>query len=254
MRRKGAAQDRGQGIDLNRYHRRIAAASLLTASGRVDRVLGLAVESVGPKVAMGEEIAIHGGGGPLLGEVVGFADGRVKATTLARPVGVQPGDRLVARRCRPSLPVGPQMLGRILDATGHPLDGRPAPRVESRVPLHAAPPEPMSRIPIAAPFITGVRSIDGLATCGVGQRLGIFAGSGVGKSALLGMMARHAVADVSIIALVGERGRELREFIEEDLGEVGLSRSVVIVSTSDEPPLMRIRAAQAATATAEYFR
>jgi len=150
--------------------------------------------------------------------------------------------------------VGAHLLGRVLDADGRPLDGRPLAEPEARYPLESAAPPAMDRERIREPFVTGVRSLDGFTTVGRGQRLGIFAGSGVGKSTLLGMIARHAKADVAVIALVGERGREVRDFIEEDLGKEGLAHAVVIVATSDEPPLRRIRAAQAATAVAEYFR
>ncbi|MFQ5719031.1 MAG: FliI/YscN family ATPase [Acidobacteriota bacterium] len=242
-------------IDLADRLQQVEGARLVTLSGRVERVLGLAVESIGPPVAVGEEVQLLSGGGQICpGEVVGFSGNRVKATTLNNPAGIRPGDRLVALGRRPALKVGASMLGRVLDATGRALDRRPVPRFEKDVPLHAVPPDPMSRRPIDQKFVTGVRSIDGLVACGVGQRLGIFAGSGVGKSSLLGMMARHASADVNVIALVGERGREVREFIDNDLGDAGRKHSVVFVSTSDEPALRRIRAAQAATATAEFFR
>jgi FliI/YscN family ATPase len=166
---------------------------------------------------------------------------------------VRPGDRIVARAGAVSVGVGPQLLGRVLDALGRPLDGRPL-HTDTQYPLFSEPLNPMDRDPVAAPLGTGVRSIDALLTCGRGQRMGLFGGSGVGKSTLLGMITRGTAADVIVMALVGERGREVKGFIDHDLGPEGLKKSVVVVSTSDNPPLLRMRAAYAATAIAEYFR
>ena len=235
---------------------RIRAARAVRAEGVVVRVVGLAVESQGPASAIGEECLIESGDGTILSRalVVGFSGNRVFTMPVDRLHGLAVGARVVALGSRPTMGVGAHLLGRVLDADGRPLDGRPLAEPEARYPLESAAPPAMNRERIREPFVTGVRSLDGFTTVGRGQRLGIFAGSGVGKSTLLGMIARHAKADVAVIALVGERGREVRDFIEEDLGKEGLAHAVVIVATSDEPPLRRIRAAQAATAVAEYFR
>src|SRR4030095_9370945 len=168
--------------------------------------------------------------------------------------GVKLGTRIVARNKPATVKVGPGLLGRVLDGLGNPIDNLGPLDYEAEYPLHRQPENPLSRDNITEPLGTGVRTIDSLLTCGKGQRIGIFGGSGVGKTTLLGMMAKGTSADVNVISLVGERGRELRSFIEKDLGEEGLRRSVVVVSTSDNPPLVRIRAALAATAIAEYFK
>ena len=245
-------------IDLSRYIEAVGTIRPLRAVGRVVRVVGLTIESAGPVASVGEECLITEGGEGRTAirraEVVGFTGHRVFTMPVDRADAIRYGDAIVALRSSPGIHVSSELLGRILDSTGQLIDsGRPVTRGEWR-PLHAQPPAPMSRTAILEPIATGVRSIDGLLTCGKGQRLGIFAGSGVGKSALLGMIARHTEAEVNVIALVGERGREVKEFVENDLGPKGLARSVIFVSTSDEPPLRRIRAALAATAAAEYFR
>src|SRR6185295_6106540 len=182
-----------------------------------------------------------------------FRDKTLLSVPLGDTSGVRPGALVVARSGAVSVPVGDGLLGRVVDALGRPLDGESL-RLDKRYPLNPPSLNPMARDPICTPLGTGVRAIDGLLTCGKGQRIGIFGGSGVGKSTLLGMMAKYTSADVNVISLVGERGRELRSFIEKDLGEEGLKRSVVVVSTSDNPPLVRIRAALTATAIAEYFK
>jgi flagellum-specific ATP synthase len=187
-------------------------------------------------------------------QVVGFRDGVVLAVPLGDTVGVQPGDRIVARGRALDIGVGRGLLGRVVDALGRPLDGRGPISTEQTYPIHPPPLNPMERDPVVAPMATGVRAIDTLLTCGRGQRVGLFGGSGVGKSTLLGMLTRGTAADVIVVALVGERGREVRSFIEHDLGPEGLQRSVVVVSTSDNPPLLRLRAAYGATSVAEYFR
>src|SRR4051812_39904168 len=191
---------------------------------------------------------------PLPMEVVGFRDGALLTVPLGGTAGIRPGDRLVARGTVASASVGNGLLGRVVDGLGVPLDGLGSLGPTVEYPLQPATINPLAREPIAAPLGTGVRAIDALLTCGRGQRIGVFGGSGVGKSTLLGMMARTTGADVAVIGLVGERGREVRSFIDHDLGPEGLERSVVIASTSDNPPLVRIRAAYAATAIAEYFR
>ncbi len=173
---------------------------------------------------------------------------------LDAPHGVRPGDPVRLKRSLRWAKVGPELLGRVIDALGRPMDEVPPPLLPHRVPLEAAPPPATQRPVIEEPLSTGIRAIDGLLTCGVGQRMGIFAGSGVGKSTLLGMMARYCSADVNVIALIGERGREVNQFLQSELGPQGLARSVVVVATSDQPAPLRIRAAQLALAVAEYFR
>ena len=226
------------------------------AEGTVVRVAGLAVESRGPACSVGEECLLLDRSGKLMcrAQVVGFTDSRVFTMPIDHVQGLTVGSRVVALGRRPQIGVGPHLLGRVLDADGQPLDGSPVPASRCSYPLEASPPPALSRERITQPFVTGVRAFDGMMPLGRGQRLGIFAGSGVGKSTLLGMIARHSDIDVAVLALVGERGREVREFIEQELGPEGLRRSVVFVATSDEPPLRRIRAAYAATAVAEYFR
>lgn len=234
----------------------LRTTDLTPPSGRVVRVVGLLVESEGPRVSVGDVCEIVGPSGepPLLVEVVGFRDGRLLSVPLGGTAGIRPGSRIVARGGLASLPADASLLGRVIDPFGRPLDGLGPIRTTSRVPLQRPNVNPMARDPISRPLATGVRAIDAMLTCGRGQRVGLFGGSGVGKSTLLGMMARGTSADVTVLALVGERGREVRSFIEHDLGPDGLARSVVIVSTSDTPPLVRLRAAYAATAIAEYFR
>ena len=241
--------------DLSRFLDAVGSIRPVRSVGRVTRVVGLTIESQGPAASVGEECLLTGRNGRTCrGEVVGFVGHRVFSMPVDRAQAMRFGDGVVALRSSPGVHVSDALLGRVLDATGRPTDGLGrSPRGAWR-PLAADPPDPMSRPAIREPIQTGVRSLDGLLTCGRGQRLGIFAGSGVGKSVLLGMIARHTTADVNVIALVGERGREVKEFVENDLGAAGLARSVVFVSTSDEPPLRRIRAALAATAAAEYFR
>jgi FliI/YscN family ATPase len=235
---------------------RLAVIEPAPICGRVVRVIGLIVESIGPRARIGELCELRGdrGGEPLPLEVVGFRDGRVLLVPLGDTAGIRPGDRIVARGGVLSMPVGLQLLGRVMDGLGRPIDGRGPLLVTARAPLRPDALNPLSRDPVVASIGTGVRAIDALLTCGRGQRVGLFGGSGVGKSTLLGMMARGTEADVVVLALVGERGREVRSFVEHDLGAAGLERAVVVVSTSDSPPLVRIRAAYGATAIAEYFR
>lgn len=223
--------------------------------GRIVRTVGTTAAAAGFPAPVGAlvEIARHSGG-PLEAEVIGFRDGVTLLFPFADLNGVRHGDVVRLKRTKNWLRVGEQLLGRVVDARGQVIDGRPQPVLTQRMPLDAKPPSPIDRPRIDAPLSTGVRVIDGLLTCGRGQRMGIFAGSGVGKSVTLGMMARYTSADVNVIALIGERGRELNEFLERDLGPEGLAKSVVVAATSDEPALLRVRAAFTATAVAEWFR
>ncbi|MEO5372485.1 MAG: FliI/YscN family ATPase [Magnetococcus sp. DMHC-1] len=223
--------------------------------GRVTQVVGLLIEGAGPVVSIGEmcEVATEDGT-PLQAEVVGFRGESVLLMPLGQIKGIRPGSRIVSRGRVERVPVGHGLLGRVIGPLGEPLDNHPLPRLSEWVPLHAEPINPVLRQRINQPLDLGVRSINALLTVGRGQRIGIFSGSGVGKSTLLGMMARYTAADVNVIALVGERGREVVEFLESVLGPEGRARSVVVVATSDLPPLLRLRAAFVATAVAEYFR
>ncbi|MBN1396004.1 MAG: FliI/YscN family ATPase [Pirellulales bacterium] len=191
---------------------------------------------------------------PLTAEVVGFRDDLTVLYPLSESSGVRRGDAVRLVRTARLLCVGPELLGRVIDAEGRAIDGRPRPLLDDRVALDRPPPEPCSRPRIDRPLCTGVRSIDAMLTCGKGQRMGIFSGSGLGKSVLLGMMARYTAADVIVIALIGERGREVNEFIERDLGPEGMAKSVVVVAASDEPAVVRAQAAATAASVAEYFR
>ncbi len=243
-------------VSLQRYREQIERLDTLPVGGRVIRTVGLVVESRGPRARVGEICELVGGVGerslPL--EVVGFHEGTLLTVPLGGTSGIRPGDRIVSRGMVSAVPVGPGLLGRVIDGLGRPLDGRGDLAAKIEYPLYPPPLNPLARDPIVAPLGTGVRAIDSLLTCGRGQRLGLFGGSGVGKSTLLGMMARATAADIAVIGLVGERGREVRGFLEHDLGPEGLAKAVVVASTSDNPPLVRIRAAYAATAIAEYFR
>lgn len=224
--------------------------------GRVVGAVGLLIESQGPPARLGELCLIERGRHepPLPVEVVGFRNGRVLLTPLGELTGITPGSEVIPTRQMASVGVSPALLGRILDGLGNPIDGKPTPPTETRYPLLAEAPSALERPPLRTPLPMGVRAIDAMLTCAQGQRVGIFAGSGVGKSTLMGMLARNSAAEVNVIALIGERGREVREFIEDSLGEAGLQRSVLVVATSDQPAIVRQKAAFTATAIAEYFR
>ena len=241
-------------LDLSRFQARLSHAAPVTEFGTVEKVVGNTIESHGPNVTMGCVCWLENQGRRVPVEVVGFTDGKVLSMPLGKIDGVKQGDILQASGRTASIGMSEQLQGRVIDGLGRPIDSKPLPPLEIRQDLYAEPANPLSRDPIRQPLQTGIRALDGLLTCGLGQRIGIFGGSGVGKSTLLGMVARYTSADINVIALIGERGREVREFIENDLGEEGLKRSVVVVSTSDQPALVRIRAAFAATAAAEYFR
>ena len=222
--------------------------------GRVTQVLGQVVESEGPVCAVGECcLLVDGGGRTQPGEIVGFRDATVLSIPLAGSAGVRLGDQVITWGARPSVRVGDDWLGRVVDASGRALDGLSSINGTSLRYLDAPPPLPLERTAIRTGIGCGIRAVDGLLTCGRGQRLGIFGGSGVGKSTLIGMMARGTAADMTVVALVGERGREVREFLEDALGEEGRRKSVVVVSTADQSPLLKVRAVLTATAVAEYF-
>jgi len=233
----------------------VAHSDLHGRRGRVNDLIGLIVEATGLEAEVGQVCLVEAGRSrePVPAEVVGFRSGRTLLMPLGDLHGLAPGHAVRATGRPVSVPVGPELLGRVLDGLGRPLEGSPLAARERRA-IEAAPPDPLQRARITDQVSLGVRALDALVPCGRGQRLGIFAGSGVGKSSLLGMIARSTSADVNVIALVGERGREVREFIERDLGPEGLARSVVVVATSDQPALVRIKAALTATTIAEAFR
>lgn len=235
---------------------RVEKAPRFSHYGRVTRVVGLVIEAVGLDVAMGElcQIQSLNTESSVLAEVVGFHERGILLMPLEELEGVHPGSAVRHMGRSFGVEVGPGLLGRILDGIGQPMDGKGDIGPKTRVPLSADPPNPLSRRPITEPLVTGIRALDGMLTMGRGQRMGIFAGSGVGKSTLLGMIARQASADVNVIALLGERGREVRDFIERSLGPEGLARSVLVVATGDQSALIRARGALVATAIAEYFR
>lgn len=236
--------------------RKVAETDPLPLLGRVTGVIGLTIQSRGPKPTIGELCRLTPGGsnGGLWAEVVGFRDRQVLLMPLGDLDGIGPGWEVRGTGGPLPVGVGPGLLGRVVDGLGRPLDGLGPLDVETYYPVSKAPPSPLERTRIREPLSVGVKAIDGLITCGKGQRMGIFAGSGIGKSTLLGMIARNTDADCSVIALVGERGREVKDFIEKDLGPEGLKRSVVVAATSDQPPLIRLKGAMVATAIAEYFR
>jgi flagellum-specific ATP synthase len=243
-----------ESFSLARYIDAVDSVEVMPLLGRVSRVMGLLIESAGPRARLGEMCEIDSGTGePLPVQVVGFRDNTLLTVPLGELSGIRPGDRLVLRHGAVAVGAGPELLGRVVDALGRPIDGAPL-KPSGRMALQPPPLNPMDRESVDKPLSTGVRAIDALLTCGRGQRLGLFGGSGVGKSTLLGMMTRGTEADVIVLGLVGERGREVRTFLEHDLGPAGRDRSVVVVSTSDNPPLLRMRAAYTATSIAEYFR
>ena len=239
---------------LARYLARVETAAALRWQGRVTQVVGQLIESEGPFCSIGESCEIVNASGRVFpGEVVGFRGNTVLSMPLERPSGIRYGDRVVSWGERPVLGVSPELLGRVIDGRGEPLDELGSYERDVFQVLDAAAPLPLEREIIREALGCGIRAVDGFLTCGRGQRVGIFGGSGVGKSTLIGMMARNTAADLTVLALVGERGREVRHFLEDALGEEGRKKAVVVVSTSDQSPLLRIRAALAATAIAEYF-
>jgi flagellum-specific ATP synthase len=243
-------------LNAENYVKLIQNFDPVRVNGKITQIIGLTIESQGPDVRIGELCSIYpiNSKVPIQAEVVGIKENKVLLMPLGELRSIGPGCDVVASGKPMMVKAGAQLLGRILDGLGQPLDGKPLPLGLEEVPTHASPPNPLSRPRIKSPLGVGVRSIDGLLTMGKGQRVGIFAGSGVGKSTLLGMISRNTTAEVNVIALIGERGREVLDFIEQNLGEEGLKKSVVIVSTSDQPALSRIKGALTATSIAEYFR
>ena len=244
-------------LNLNKFSRAIEDTESIKMSGKVTQVIGLVIESKGPNVSLGELCYIKSrfpNVAPIPAEVVGFREGLVLLMPIGEMQGIGPGCEVISAQKTLQVKVGMELLGRVLDGLGNPMDGKGPILSKTEYPLQAEPPDPLQRPRIKDSLYVGVRAIDGLITLGSGQRIGIMAGSGVGKSTLLSMIARNTEADISVISLVGERGREVRDFIERDLGEEGLKRSVVVVATSDKPALVRIKGAMTATAIAEYFR
>ena len=240
---------------MSRYHRVVESANPIRLNGKVTQVVGLVIEGHCPETSVGAICEVRPKDGePIPAEVVGFRDNKTLLMPLGELRGVGLDSLIAVRRDKASLRVGPGLLGRVIDGLGNPIDEKGPLHLVDEYPIYAAPVNPMKRPPIRKPLDLGIRSINGLLTCGQGQRVGIMAGSGVGKSTLLGMIARYTEADVNVIALIGERGRELREFVEKDLQEQGLHKSVVVVATSDQPPLVRMRGAYLATTIAEYFK
>jgi flagellum-specific ATP synthase len=235
---------------------RVRETEVIRSHGRVIQLIGLVIESEGPLAAVGEICRIESSGndGSTLAEVVGFRNHHVLLMPLGQLHGIHPGAEVIALGTTLRVPVGDALKGRVIDGLGHPLDDLGPINVTDRVNLNMQPPHPLKRQRIEHPFRTGIKAIDTFVPCGRGQRLGIFAGSGVGKSTLLGMIASQAEADVNVIALIGERGREVREFLEKDLDETGRAKSVVVVATSNQPAIARLKGAFVAMAVAEYFR
>lgn len=242
--------------DFGKLISKLEEVQLTQVMGRITEVVGMLIKAAIPNVRIGEVCLVKREGPPLMTEVVGFTQEEVLLSPLGEMSGIGPSSEVVPTRLPLHIKVGPELLGRVLNALGEPLDtdvkGPLNPKESYSI--YQAPPDPLKRERIHEPISTGVRAIDGLLCCGKGQRVGIFAGAGMGKSTLLGMIARNATADVNVIALIGERGRELREFIEKDLGPEGMARSVVVVSTSDQASQLRLNAAYVGTAIAEYFR
>jgi flagellum-specific ATP synthase len=231
-------------FDINPYLLQVRKSSLLPWTGEIVELVGLLLASRGPAVAVGDFCeVVTSSGRRIRTQVIGFRNGHVLSMPLEEIDGIQLHDRIIAREGESSVAVGPDLIGRVIDGFGQPIDRKPAIRPAAYYPLYQAPVSPMEREHIAEPITTGIRAIDTLMPCGKGQRMGLFGGSGVGKSTLLGAMAKHNSADVTVIALVGERNREVRAFLEHELGPEGSKRSVVVCSTSDRPAPLRVRAA-----------
>lgn len=245
-----------QGPDFEKLIGHLEDIELTTVHGRITEIVGMLIRAIVPNVKMGEVCLVKRQGEPLIAEVVGFTKDEVFLSPLGEMTGVGPSSEVIPTRLPLHIKVGPNLLGRVLDGMGRPLDeGTKGPlELEETYSVINPPPDPLEREMITEPISVGIRAIDGILTTGRGQRVGIFAAAGGGKSTTLGMMARYAKADVNVISLIGERGREVREFIQHDLGEEGLARSVIIVSTSDQAAQLRLNAAYVGTSIAEYFR
>ncbi len=242
-------------LDLTRYQRVLERINPIKVYGRVSEIVGLVVEGHGPAASIGELcLLLPHGNKPVLAEVVGFKKGKVILMPLENVQGLGPGCLIKSLGQQATVKVGNGLLGRVIDGSGNPIDNMGPIDAEEEYPLYAEPLNPLLRGRISEPIDFGVKVLNGLFSCGKGQRMGIFAGSGVGKSVLMGMIARNTSADINVIGLIGERGREVREFLEKNLGKDGLARSVVVVAASDMHPLIRMRAAYVATTIAEYFR
>lgn len=242
-------------LNFDSLKNRVNNANIISNFGYITRVVGLIIESQGPEVSIGELCEIRNKNKIVKAEVVGFEDNKVLLMPIGDMEGINPGARVMATGEKLKVEVGEELLGHVLDGLGRPQSNNLTAFSDlDEVPVNNTPPDPLNRERISDALSLGIRSIDGLLTCGRGQRIGIFAGSGVGKSTLLGMAARNTEADINVIGLVGERGREVRDFIERDLGKEGLKRSIIVVATSDQPALVRYKAALVSTAIAEYFR
>lgn len=245
-----------QGLDINKYINKIEKNNFIKYTGRISKVTGLTIESDGPIATIGELCYIYPYNKEkfVLAEVVGFRDDKILLMPLGDMEGIASGSLVVASGKSLGVNVGNQLTGRVIDGLGNPIDGKGPIKTQKTYKASNAPPNPLERKVIGQPLGLGIKAIDGLLTCGKGQRIGVFAGSGVGKSTLMGMVARTSSADINVIGLIGERGREVREFLENDLQEAGLKKSIVVVVTSDQPALIRVKGALVTTAIAEYFR
>jgi len=243
-------------IDFSKYHKILENMDSLEHAGRVTKIIGLAVEATGPSAKIGDicEMYTLDGERSIQAEIVGFREGHTLLMPFGNVEGIGLGSYVLYTGTSLRVPVGKQLVGRILDALGNSFDDMPPPEPDTWYPAENSPPNPLTRDRIHEVLPLGIKAIDSMLTVGRGQRLGIFSGSGVGKSTLLGMIARYAVADINVIVLVGERGREVRDFVERDLGEEGLKKSVLVIATSDQPALLRLKCALTGTAIAEYFR
>lgn len=241
--------------EIESYYEQISLMAIDKIIGKVTKVVGLVIEATLPDATLGELCEIYKRDGKFIrAEVVGFRENKILLMPLDETVGISPGSKVVKSRKPLSTMAGTELLGRVIDGFGNPIDGKGPITTKHKVPVYNKPPGPMERARINAPLTTGIRAIDGMITIGHGQRVGIFAGSGVGKSVTLGMIAKYTTAEINVIGLIGERGREVKEFIERDLGEEGLKRSVVVVATSDQAAMVRVKASFMTTAIAEYFR
>ena len=243
-------------IKFDQYLDKIKTIEPIKTNGKIVQVVGLLLESIGPSISVGEFCYVHSKRlkTKILTEVVGFKEKRVLLMPLGLSAGIAPGDEVVTTYEPLSINVGTQFLGRVINGLGEPIDNKGPIESAEKKSVYNEPPDPMLKKRINQPMITGINAIDGLITCGKGQRTGIFSGSGVGKSTLLGMIARNTKADINVIGLIGERGKEVRDFIERDLGAEGLKKSIVVVVTSDKPALLRVKGAFVTTTIAEYFR